>query len=183
MSNEANRVGEQFGDYRLLRVLGTGGFGQVYLGEHRHDGTHAAIKVLYTQLTGSEELKAFLNEARTFRLQHPNIVRLLDFGVGPGDTPYLAMEYAPYGTLRTRHAKGTRVPLEDICTYIIPIANALQYAHERHLVHRDVKPENMLIGPQQQIWLSDFGIMTTAHSTHSMQAASVVGTWAYIAPE
>ncbi|HEY4388469.1 MAG TPA: serine/threonine-protein kinase [Ktedonobacteraceae bacterium] len=183
MSNDINRAGEQFGDYRVLRLLGIGGFGQVYLGEHKYDRTLAAIKILYAQLTKSEELKEFLNEARTFRLQHPNIVRLLDFGIGANDTPYLAMEYAPYGTLRARHPRGSRIPLQQVYSYIMPIADALQYAHDHHLIHRDVKPENMLLGPQQQIWLSDFGIMTAAHNTHSMPTAATAGTWSYIAPE
>ena len=91
----ADHVGQQFGDYCLTRFLGRGSFGDVYLGEHVHDNTLAAIKVLQARLT-SEDLKEFINEvSTTFRLQHPNIVRLLDFGIGADDTPFLAMDYAP----------------------------------------------------------------------------------------
>ncbi len=83
----ADRVGQQFGDYRLTRFLGRGSFGDVYLGEHVHDNTLAAIKVLQARLT-PEDLKEFINEvSTTFRLQHPNIVRLLDFGIGAEMVP------------------------------------------------------------------------------------------------
>lgn len=183
MASAINYVGEQFGDYRLLRLIGTGGFGQVYLGEHTRDSTPAAVKILKTRLTRSEELKEFLNEARMFRLNHPNIIRLLDFGIGADDVPYLAMDYAPYGTVRDQHPKGSRVPLKSILAYVMPVASALQYAHEHRLIHRDIKPENILIGPQHQIWLSDFGIVAAAHSSTSMQMERVVGTWTYMAPE
>src|SRR2546426_9823296 len=81
----ADRVGQQFGDYRLTRFLGRGSFGDVYLGEHVHDDTLSAIKVLQARLT-PEDLKEFINEVgTTFRPQHPNIVRLLDFGIGADD--------------------------------------------------------------------------------------------------
>ncbi len=105
----ADRVGQQFGDYRLTRFLGRGSFGDVYLGEHVHDNTLAAIKVLQARLT-PEDLKEFINEvSTTFRLQHPNIVRLLDFGIGADDTPFLAMDYAPNGTLRQRMGRNPSI--------------------------------------------------------------------------
>src|SRR5579859_1617829 len=101
-----NRVGEQLGNYRLTRLLGEGAFAKVYLGEHIHLGTQAAVKVLDTKLT-SEEVDRFRNEARTIaNLHHANIVRVLDFGVQEG-IPFLVMEYASYGTLRQRHPAGT----------------------------------------------------------------------------
>jgi serine/threonine protein kinase len=85
----AERIGQQFGQYRLTHFLGQGSFGDVYLGEHVHKHTLAAIKLLQARLT-PEDLKGFINEASTtFRLQHPNIVQLLDFGIGPDNTPFL----------------------------------------------------------------------------------------------
>ena len=90
----ANRAGQRFGDYRLIRFLGQGTFGDVYVGEHIYDKTCAAVKVLKTQLT-SDKLKDFINEVRTFRLKHPNIVQLLDIGIGDGDIPFLVIDYAP----------------------------------------------------------------------------------------
>src|SRR5713226_10461768 len=125
-----NRVGQRIGNYQLTRLLGRGSFGDVYLGQQVHDNTPAAVKVLQTRLT-PEDLKEFINEASTaFRLQHPNIVQLLDFGLGPGNTPFLAMAYAPNGTLRQRHPKGMRLALETIIAYVKPIAAALQNAHD-----------------------------------------------------
>src|SRR3989440_8015114 len=94
-----DRVGEQLGNYRLSRLLGHGGFADVYLGEHLHLGTPAAIKLLHTALTGDDRAK-FLAEARTIaRLEHPHIVRVLDFGV-EHETPFLVMNYASGGTSR-----------------------------------------------------------------------------------
>src|SRR6266853_3474593 len=123
-----DRSGQQLGNYRLIRLLGEGGFAEVYLGEHIHLGTQAAIKVLYTQLT-SESIEVFRAEARNLaHLIHPHIVRVLEFGV-EGKTPFLVMDYAPNGTLRQRHPKGVVLPLPLIVTYVKQVADALQYAH------------------------------------------------------
>jgi hypothetical protein len=184
MAENMDHLGQNFGEYRLLRKLGGGGFGTVYLGEHVRDQTLAAVKVLHARLTDPIELKEFINEARTIRLKHPNIVSLLDFGIGADDAPFLIMENAPYGTLRTRHPKGWQVPLATVIEYVNPIASALQYAHNLNLVHRDVKPENMLIGADNQILLSDFGFSTVAFNTYSSEGQNTVsGTIPYMAPE
>ncbi len=177
-----DRVGQQFGNYRLERLLGEGGFAEVYLGEHLYLKTKAAIKVLHTRL-GQDEMEGFLAEARTIAaLKHPHIVRVLDFGV-EGRTPYLVMDYAPGGTLRARFPKGAQIPLATTLPLIKQVADALQYAHEQRLIHRDVKPENMLLDERGQVVLSDFGIATIAQSSHYQQTAGVAGTAAYMAPE
>ena len=183
MVEPTDRIGQRFGDYWLRRRLGGGAFGNVYLGEHTHDQSLAAVKAMHMRLTRSEELRAFINEVRTFRLQHPHIVRVLDVGIAPDETPFLVMEYASDGTLRDRHPKESRLPLATILSFVTPIASALQYAHDRQVIHRDVKPENMLLGPDGQVWLSDFGIATVAHSTHSLTTESMGGTLPYMAPE
>ncbi len=178
----ADLVGQQLGNYRLLRLLGEGGFAEVYLGEHIHLGTHAAIKVLRTQLI-SDDVDKFRIEARTIaRLIHPHIVRVLDFGV-EGKTPFLVMDYAPHGTLRQRHPYRTRLPLDTIISYVKQVADALQYAHNQRLVHRDIKPENMLIGLRNEILLSDFGIAIISQSSRYQSAQDMAGTIAYMAPE
>src|SRR5438132_14138336 len=101
-----DRVTRQLGNYRLIRLLGEGGFAEVYLGEHVYLKTYAAIKVLQTQLA-SDKQAAFLAEARSIaRLKHANIVRVLEFGV-EGQTPFLVMDYAPNGSLRQHHPTGT----------------------------------------------------------------------------
>jgi WD40 repeat protein/tRNA A-37 threonylcarbamoyl transferase component Bud32 len=181
----AERAGRQLGNYRLLSIIGQGGFAEVYLGEHIYLDTTAAIKVLYTQLD-SDDIDHFQSEARTVaRLIHPNIVRVLDYGVADR-TPYLVVDYAPNGTLRKRYAKGTQLPLPTVVAYVNQLAAALQYAHDQGVIHRDVKPENMLLGRRNEVLLSDFGIAVVAESSHrhSMQGVQdLAGTIAYMAPE
>ncbi|MDQ6643383.1 MAG: protein kinase, partial [Chloroflexota bacterium] len=182
----SNRVGEQLGNYRILRLLGRGGFAEVYLGEHVYLHSYAALKVLQIVLN-DEDINTLMVEAQTLvGLTHPHIVRVLDFAIENG-TPFLVMEYAPKGTLRKRHPQGMRLPPETILPYIQQMASALQYAHDQHLIHRDVKPENMLLGSQDQLLLSDFGLaifnpQTVDNSTQKM-AASFVGTTSYLSPE
>jgi serine/threonine protein kinase len=181
-SHMADRVGQQFGNYRLIQLLGSGGFAEVYLAEHRQLGMKAAIKVLYAHLERSEA-STFRQEARTIAdLKHPHIIRVLDFDVQNG-TPFLVLDYASKGSLRALHPRGERLSLDLVVTYVQQIASALQYAHEHKLIHRDVKPENILIGEDGQLLLSDFGIATIAHSTSSMNTEAMMGTLAYMAPE
>ena len=181
-SSLENRVGQQLGNYNLMRLLGAGGFAEVYLGEHIHLQTQSAIKLLHTQLA-QEDMEYFRNEARTLaRLVHPNIVRVFDFGI-ENRTPYLVMDYAPNGTLRQRHPRGTIVPLPTIVSYVKQIADALQYAHDEKFIHRDIKPENMLIGRRNEILLSDFGIAIVAQSSRLQSTQEVIGTVSYMAPE
>src|SRR5437868_5849331 len=112
-----DRLGQQLGNYRLTRLLGRGGFAEVYLGEHQRLKTQAAIKVLHTHLT-DDDVVSFLKEARTIAyLEHSHIVRVLDFDVEEG-TPFLVMSYAPNGNLRQRHPKGTILPLDTILSYV-----------------------------------------------------------------
>ena len=177
-----DRVGQQFGNYQLVRLLGRGGFAEVYQGEHIRLRTHAAIKVLQMRLA-NEDREDFLKEARTIAgLKHPHIVRILDFGI-EGGTPFLVMDYAPNGTLRKRHPKGTRLPLDTFVNYTRQIAEALQYAHEKKVIHRDIKPENLLLGENRQVLLSDFGIALITQSTRYQNTQEIIGTAAYMAPE
>jgi serine/threonine protein kinase/limonene-1,2-epoxide hydrolase len=176
------RIGQQLGHYRLIRLLGQGGFAEVYLGEHIHLNTQAAIKVLRTQIA-RDDVASFRTEARTIaHLKHPNIVPILDFGV-ENDTPFLVMEYAPAGNLRQRHPRGIPLPLPILLPYVKQVASALQYAHIYNLIHRDVKPENMLLNYKNDILLSDFGIALVIQSTPSQSTKEPAGTWAYMAPE
>jgi eukaryotic-like serine/threonine-protein kinase len=182
MADRGEREEQRLGNYRLVRLLGRGGFAEVYLGEHVHLNTLAAVKLLRTNLV-NDELEKFRNEARTIaRLEHPSIVRVLDFGV-EDDVPFLIMNYAPNGTLRQHHPRGSQLPLSTILTYVRQIADALQYAHDEKLIHRDIKPENMLLGRRNEILLSDFGLAAIAQSAHSMSKMDVAGTVTYMAPE
>ena len=178
----ADRVGKQLGNYRLTRHLGHGGFAQVYLGEHIYLHTLSALKVLETELS-EQDADSFVQEAQILAsLSHPNIVRVLDFDVEDG-TPFLVIEYAAHGTLRQRHPKGTRLSLETIIHYVEQIAAALQYAHDQSLIHRDVKPDNLLLNERSDLLLSDFGLGMFARHTISQSIQAVAGTPFYIAPE
>ena len=179
----ADRINQQLGNYRITRLIGRGGFAEVYLGEHIYLKTQVAIKILQIKVSNEDDMKGFLQEAQTIaRLIHPNIVRVTDFGVD-GETPYLVMDYAANGTLRQRHPKGAVLPLSTIVPYIKQTAAALQHAHDERLIHRDIKPENMLLGRKDEILLSDFGIALTAQSSRYQSTQDVVGTVAYMSPE
>ncbi len=173
---------QRLGNYQVKRLLARGGFAEVYLGQHIYLKNQAAIKVLLTQLS-NDEMESFLNEARTVvNLLHPNIVRVLEFGV-EGNTPFLVMDYAPNGSLRQCYPKGVRLPLSSVTAYVRQAANALHYAHEQRLIYRDIKPENMLLGRNNELLISDFGVAVFAHSSLSASTQQIIGTAAYMAPE
>jgi serine/threonine protein kinase len=177
-----DRIGQAFGNYRLVALLGQGGYAEVYLGQHVRLELQAAIKILHAHLTSSEA-EQFYQEAQTIaKLTHPSIVRVFDFDVQDG-VPFLVMDYAPNGSLRQHYPHGSLVSFPVIVSAAKQVAAALQYAHERKFIHRDVKPENILLGRQQEVLLSDFGIATIAHTTSSLSAQGTSGTLAYMAPE
>lgn len=178
----SDRIEQQIGNYQLVKLLGRGGFADVYLGKHIYLKTQAAIKLLQHQLE-QQDLAAFLTEARIIaQLTHLNIVRVLEFGEHE-NTPYLVMDYAPAGTLRNQHPHGSQLSITQVVSYVRQIAAALQYAHDHKIIHRDVKPENMLVGRNGEILLGDFGIAVVSHSSRSQGTMDVEGTIAYMAPE
>jgi serine/threonine protein kinase len=182
MVKHGGREGEQLGNYQLTRLLGHGGFAEVYLGEHLYLKRPAALKVLRTSLD-DEGVARFLVEAQTLaRLTHPQIVRVHDFAVEQG-TPFLVMDYAPRGTLRRHHPYGSCLSLDTVVAYVRQIATALQYAHNRNMIHRDVKPENILLGAQREVLLSDFGLALFAPSPEQLSTQEMAGTLPYMAPE
>lgn len=177
----ADLVGQQLGNYRLIQLLGQGGFADVYLAEHIHLNTMAAIKVLQTRLVGSD-IEDFRKEAKVIaHLKHPHIVPVLDFGV-ENNVPFLVMEYAPNGTLRQKHGHLVPISPDEVVFYVKQIAEPLQYAHNKKIIHRDIKPENMLLDSNNNILLSDFGLAITNPSSQSSTKA-MIGTVAYMAPE
>jgi serine/threonine protein kinase len=178
------QAAEQYlGNYRLVRLLGAGRSGEVYLGEHVMLTMRAAIKVLHPRFT-TQEITRFFREAKAIsRLEHPQIVRIYDCDVTAEGRPFLMLEYAPGGTLRDRHPAGIPLPLTIIQAHLQQIAQALHYAHARSLMHRDVKPENILIGTHGQLLLADFGFALLSHHSSRLPLQELAGTVAYMAPE
>jgi serine/threonine protein kinase len=175
-------LGQQFGSYQLVDFLGQGGFADVYLGEHVYYGTQAAIKV--PRSGSQDERERFVKEIRTLSgLHHPHIVRVLEYAA-EGDIPFLAMNYARRGSLRQIYRKGTLFSLETIVSYVMQIADGLQYIHDRRLVHCDVKLGNILLGPHGTVWLSDFGIAVNIPRLSLLgKSRGGAGTVNYISPE
>jgi len=178
----ADRLGQRFGNFRLFQLLGQGGFAEVYLGKHVVLDTLAAIKVYRTQLA-EQDIQRFRLEARIIsHLVHPHILRVLEFGVEE-NAPYLIMNYAPGGSLRQRHPKGSRIPLATVVSYVNQISSALQFAHEQKLIHRHIKPQNFLVGNANEILLSDFGIVSVDQNSRYRSQRDMVETITYMAPE
>ena len=175
--------GQQLGNYRLIKLLGQGGFADVYLGKHVYLDTPAAVKILHTRHGRiGVDMQAFFDEARiAARLVYPNIVRVLEFGL-ERQVPFLVMDYAPNGTLRRHYPSGSRLVPKVVLKYVKEVARAVHYIHARGFIHRDIKPENVLLGPHNEVWLSDFGIAIAAHAIAD-DGPVVRGTTAYMAPE
>src|SRR5436305_9394149 len=178
----ADLVGQQLGNYRLLRLLGQGAFAAVYLGKHQYLERFAAIKVLHVRIEPARQ-ESFRHEARTIaQLDHPHIISVHDFGL-EDQMPYLVVEYMPNGTLRSQHPKGRQLSFEQIVIYVKQIALALDYAHQRRVIHRDIKPENILLNSRYEVVLSDFGIAVVQSTLDSLSMQSPAGTPLYMAPE
>ena len=178
-------VGAQLGSFRIVRLLGQGGMGSVYLGEHTAIGSRVAIKVLHRHLASDPQLVArFYAEARAVNLiGHENIVSIYDLFAGP-DRPYLIMEYLEGQALSTLLEKGV-LSVEVVVPILAQICDALQAAHAQGIVHRDLKPENIFLirrGKNERfVKVLDFGIAKLYHRATS--PTLVVGTPEYMAPE
>ena len=178
----SKRIGQQLGNYRLIRLLGRGGFAEVYLAEHIYLKTQVAVKILHIQII-DDAVQHFTREAQIIAtLKSPHIIQVLDFGI-EGSIPFLVMDFAPHGSLRQVCPQGTSLPLAMCIDYVKQVASALQYAHERKIIHRDVKPENILVGSYGEVLLTDFGIAVISQSSRFQGNQEVGGTVAYMAPE
>jgi len=180
--NDDDRKSQQLGEYRLIRLLGRSICSEVYFGEHLHTNFPVAIKILSGHFTKNDMQKFLMQATALAQLKHPHIVHVTDCGLD-GNTPFFVMDYAPNGNLRQRHPKSTRVPLETVVSYVRQIAEALDYVHNHKLIHRDIKPQNMLLGSNNEVLLSDFGIAIPSHSIDAIRSNDFEGTVVYAAPE
>jgi len=190
-------VGRTLGKYTLERVLGRGGMGVVFLAQQSLPHRQVAVKVLLLSLMPDEKrrtrfLQRFKREANAIgALEHPNILTIYDYG-DEADLAYLVMPYVSGGTLRDRLERKGQLPLAEVSGLLSQAAAALDYAHGHGIIHRDVKPQNMLLYPDKRLVLSDFGIAKVAQETAEEDGQAspqlttmghVVGTPDYIAPE
>lgn len=180
--------GKHLGGYRLDGVLGKGGMGEVYAAEALDSSGVAAVKILPPELaTQTEPLARFQLEATLLsRLNHPNIVRTMGAGMTDG-LHYLVMELIDGQTLNERFKQGLPIPHTEAVAILRDIAHALDSAHTAGIIHRDVKPSNILLRPSVEgveAVLTDFGIAKlTQDATNSLTQSNLVGTLDYIAPE
>lgn len=177
--------GKQLGHYLLLEQLGEGGMAKVYNGFDARVERNVAIKVILpNKRTSKIFLQQFEREAKALaKLAHTNIVKVLNYGIQDGQ-PYLVMEYIPGGTLKdVMHQK---IPWQTAAAILAPIARALDYVHQQQIVHRDVKPSNILLHDDFSPMLSDFGILKILESKDEKVDAAIgtgIGTPEYMPPE
>jgi len=176
-------VGREIGGYRIESMIGRGGMGVVYRAEHRHLQRMVAIKVLAPEIAASDFRDRFLRESRSAAaIQHPNIVTVYDAGEVDG-LLYIAMQFVDGEDLGERLDRVGRLDLGPTLTIGAQVAAALDAAHAHGLVHRDVKPANVLIEGERS-YLTDFGLTRRISSTTRLTTAGqLVGTMDYMAPE
>lgn len=174
---------QKFGRYPVERELGRGGMAIVYLGHDPRGNRPVAIKVLPRQFTFQPEFKArFEREAQVVvALNHPAIVPVYDVGVEK-EEPYLVMEYLPGGTLSERLERGA-LSVSEAARVLRRVGAALDHAHRHGVIHRDLKPDNILFDAAGNAYLADFGIVKVAEATAALTGSQIIGTPAYMSPE
>ncbi len=171
--------------YDVVRPLGSGGMGEVFLARDRVLGRDVALKVLRKQFAGDEEFaERFKREAMSAAsLSHPNIVQVYDRGETEEGDSYIAMEYVPGGTLKERISGDGPLEAADAAAIGAQVAEALGAAHNRGMVHRDIKPQNVLLTASGGAKVADFGIARAGSSATISRTGSVMGTAGYMSPE
>ena len=178
-------IGAMLGSYRVAAKLGSGGMGSVYRAVHPVLGSWVAIKILSHESTGDPEVVSrFFDEARCVNLiRHESIVNILDLAQLPDGRPYIVMEYLEGTSLRVAVRRGPMQPAEA-CRIAIAALDALAAAHERGVLHRDLKPDNILLSPRGAVTLVDFGVAKVSIRAMRRTATGVIlGTPEYMSPE
>ena len=192
----ALQTGQLFGNYRIVRLIGEGGFGEVYLAENPLIDRRVAVKVLHAALAQDAELvRRFLNEARAASaIRHPNIIDVLDAGGTADGAPYILMEFLEGVSLQKRLADVGRLAVPQVLDIASQAGSALAAAHAAGIVHRDLKPENLFLVPDtgaptgERVKVLDFGIAKMKHGSKTggtvrTQSGLIMGSPAYMSPE
>jgi serine/threonine-protein kinase len=172
------------GRYRLESKLGSGGMSTVYLARDETLERWVAAKVLHREISDQpDQIERFRREARAVaQVSHPNVVAVIDAGED-GGRPYIVFEYVDGETLKQRIDRLGRLPLDEAAAYAIEIGRGLAAAHARRLVHRDVKPQNVLIDSEGRAKVTDFGIARELEQDGLTKTGRVLGTTDYVSPE
>src|SRR4051812_33296631 len=170
--------------YRLEAKLGSGGMSTVYLARDETLDRPVAVKVMHREMSEqADQLERFRQEARAVaKISHPNVVSVIDAGEDGGH-PYIVFEYVEGETLKQRIARIGALDVQESIAYAIEIARGLSIAHSRNLVHRDIKPQNVLIDDEGRAKLTDFGISRQLEQDGMTATGRVLGTTDYVAPE
>ncbi len=180
-----NFSGHYFRHYYLQKRIGSGGYADVYKALDIFLDRYVAVKVLKVRVNPND-LQAVHQNAREARiaanLRHPHIVGVIEFDIHY-DIPFIVMEYAENGSLRRIHRAGDRLPWETIIDYVRQITEALTFIHAHGIIHQDVKPENILLGDNYEILVSDFGTVAFIQNTGPQNVQECIGTPSYMAPE
>ncbi len=178
------RVGSELAGYRLEAVLGRGGMGVVYRALELALDRNVALKILSPELAEDQRFRErFLTESRlAASIDHPNVIPVYDAGEAAGEL-YIAMRYVEGSDLKKLLAAGP-LPAEETVSVVSQVAGALDAAHERGLVHRDVKPSNVLLDERGHVYLADFGLSRRlGEPGAALGATQSLGTVDYVAPE
>src|ERR1700761_3345457 len=172
------------GRYRLEARIGAGGMSTVYRATDETLERQVAIKLMHREIASdSDQLERFRREARAVaQLNHPHVVGVIDAGEDEG-RPYIVFEYVEGETLKERIRRHGRLEISEAVAYAIEIARALGAAHAQHIVHRDVKPQNVLVDEEGSAKVTDFGIARTLEEDGLTADGRVLGTTNYVAPE
>lgn len=179
----AGRTKLSLGPYIITDWIGQGGMGQVFKAEHEMMGRLCAVKVLPLNKSTPDAIANFRREMRTqATLDHPNLVRAYDAGED-GNVHYLVVEFVPGTDLRRLVRMNGKLSVQQGANIIKQAADGLAYAHSRHLIHRDIKPGNILVTPEGQAKLSDLGLAGHVHDVDDPRFGKTVGTADYLSPE
>jgi serine/threonine-protein kinase len=172
------------GRYRLEAKLGSGGMSTVYLAKDDTLDRPVAVKVMHREMSEQpDQIERFRQEARAVaKISHPNVVAVIDAGEDHG-YPYIVFEYVEGETLKQRIARIGALDIQEAIAYAIEIARGLSIAHDRNMVHRDIKPQNVLIDDEGRAKLTDFGISRQLEQDGMTATGRVLGTTDYVAPE
>ncbi len=183
--DESDLIGRVFDErYEVIRKLGSGGMADVYLADDRLLGRQVALKVLSSRYANDEQfIERFRREASSAAsLNHPNIVQIYDRGEAEG-TYYIAMEYLEGRSLKEIIIKYAPLSPELVVSVSIQILEALRFAHRRDVIHRDIKPQNIIVDSEGRVKVTDFGIARAGSASTMTEAGSILGTAHYLSPE